>query len=59
MNNGPFKQERDINLYYPFQSRGEWSLAKFLAENLTQAQIRQFLSLHWVDRFHLNVVKYH
>ena len=59
MDNGPFKQEQDINLYYPFRSRGEWSLAKFLAENLTQAQKRQFLSLHWVDHFRLNAIKLH
>jgi hypothetical protein len=51
MDNGPYKQERDINLFYPFQSQAEWSLAKFLAENLTQAQINRFLVLPWVLSF--------
>ena len=51
MNNAPYKQERDINLFYPFQSQAEWSLAKFLAENLTQAQINRFLALPWVCFF--------
>ncbi|KAI6143658.1 hypothetical protein BKA82DRAFT_28542, partial [Pisolithus tinctorius] len=44
-------QEREINVYYPFQSRAEWSLAKFLVENLTQTQIKRFLALPW---FHDN-----
>ncbi|KAI6034859.1 hypothetical protein F5J12DRAFT_901798 [Pisolithus orientalis] len=35
-------------MYYPFQSQGEWSLAKFLAENLTQTQIKRFLALPWL-----------
>ncbi|KAI6139499.1 hypothetical protein BKA82DRAFT_3988476 [Pisolithus tinctorius] len=48
---GPLKQEREINVYYPFQSRAEWSLAKFLVENLTQTQIKRFLALPW---FHDN-----
>jgi len=51
MNSGPFKQEREINLYYPFRSRAEWSLAKFLVDNLTQAQINKFLALPWVFFF--------
>ncbi|KAI6151216.1 hypothetical protein BKA82DRAFT_4329081 [Pisolithus tinctorius] len=34
-----------------FQSQGEWSLAKFLAENLMQTQIKRFLTLPW---FHNN-----
>ncbi|KAI5995777.1 hypothetical protein F5J12DRAFT_726019, partial [Pisolithus orientalis] len=46
--NGPLKQEQEINVYYPFQSRAEWSLAKFLVENLTQTQIKRFLTLPWV-----------
>ncbi|KIK11804.1 hypothetical protein PISMIDRAFT_68816, partial [Pisolithus microcarpus 441] len=33
----------------PFQSRAEWRLGKFLAENLTQAQINAFLKLDWLD----------
>ncbi|KAI5999784.1 hypothetical protein F5J12DRAFT_906677 [Pisolithus orientalis] len=44
---GPLKQEREINVYYPFQSQAEWSLAKFLMENLTQTQIKRFLTLPW------------
>lgn len=51
MDNGPYKQERSINLFYPFCSQAEWSLAKFLVNNLTQAQINQFLALPWVHFF--------
>ena len=36
------------NTYYPFAGAAEWALAKFLAENLKQAQINQFLKLCWV-----------
>lgn len=36
------------NTYYPFAGVAEWALAKFLAENLKQAQINQFLKLRWV-----------
>jgi len=36
------------NPYYPFSGAAEWTLAKFLAENLTQAQVNRFLKLHWV-----------
>ena len=53
MNDGPFKQEQDVNPYYPFLSQGEWSLAKFLVENLTQIQIKKFLALLWVLLFYL------
>ncbi|KIM65882.1 hypothetical protein SCLCIDRAFT_94685, partial [Scleroderma citrinum Foug A] len=50
MNDGPFKQAQEINPYYPFQSRAEWSLlAKFLVGNFTQIQINQFLTLPWFD----------
>lgn len=49
INHGPFKQAQEINPYYPFRSRGEWSLAKFLVENFTQTQINQFLTLPWFN----------
>ncbi|KAG2033349.1 hypothetical protein BDR03DRAFT_935693 [Suillus americanus] len=39
--------ERDVNPWYPFDGPGEWSLAKFLVENLLQTQIEQFLKLEW------------
>ncbi|KIM66385.1 hypothetical protein SCLCIDRAFT_110592 [Scleroderma citrinum Foug A] len=42
MNNGPFKHEQEINMYYPFKSRAEWSLAKFLVDDFMQAQINRF-----------------
>jgi len=51
MNNGPFKQEQESNMYYPFKSQAEWSLAKFLVDNFTQAQINRFLALPWVCLF--------
>ncbi|KAN0101069.1 hypothetical protein V8E55_001053 [Tylopilus felleus] len=35
------------NTYYPFAGAAEWALVKFLAENLKQAQINQFLKLRW------------
>ncbi|KAG2056663.1 hypothetical protein BDR06DRAFT_981335 [Suillus hirtellus] len=38
---------QEINMYYPFHDEGEWELAKFLVENLTQAQIDKFLKLKW------------
>ncbi|KAG1836104.1 hypothetical protein F4604DRAFT_1943642 [Suillus subluteus] len=41
------QSERTVNPWYPFDGPGEWSLAKFLVENLTQTQIDQFLKLDW------------
>ncbi|KAG2086941.1 hypothetical protein BD769DRAFT_1632499 [Suillus cothurnatus] len=43
----PYEYRRKINAYYPFHDEGEWELAKFLVENLTQAQIDKFLKLKW------------
>ncbi|KAG1895057.1 uncharacterized protein F5891DRAFT_960655 [Suillus fuscotomentosus] len=42
-----YNYRREINTYYPFHDEGEWELAKFLVENLTQAQIDKFLKLKW------------
>ncbi|KAG1892914.1 uncharacterized protein F5891DRAFT_1131436 [Suillus fuscotomentosus] len=42
-----YDYRREINMYYPFHDEGEWELAKFLVENLTQAQIDKFLKLKW------------
>ncbi|KAG1800875.1 uncharacterized protein HD556DRAFT_1304861 [Suillus plorans] len=42
-----YNYRREINMYYPFHDEGEWELAKFLVENLTQAQIDKFLKLKW------------
>ncbi|KAG2356109.1 hypothetical protein BDR07DRAFT_1492312 [Suillus spraguei] len=39
--------ECNVNPWYPFDSPGEWSLAMFLVENLSQTQIEQFLKLEW------------
>ncbi|KAH8999792.1 hypothetical protein EDB86DRAFT_3063873 [Lactarius hatsudake] len=40
---------RATNLYYPFQSREEWGLARFLARSsLSQSEIDEFLKLEWV-----------
>ena len=36
------------NSYYPFAGVAEWSLAKFLAQNLTKMQITKFLKLRWI-----------
>lgn len=43
-----YEYRRKINTYYPFHDEGEWELARFLVENLTQTQIDKFLKLKWV-----------
>ena len=48
MEDDPNQKYRVHNAYYPFAGAAEWSLTKFLAENLTQAQINRFLKLRWV-----------
>lgn len=40
--------QRTVNPWYPFDGPGEWSLGRFLVENLSQTQIDQFLKLEWV-----------
>ncbi|KAH9034171.1 hypothetical protein EDB84DRAFT_1669337 [Lactarius hengduanensis] len=41
-----FAHRRAANLYYPFQSREEWGLARFLARSsLSQSEIDEFLKL--------------
>ncbi|KAI6163167.1 hypothetical protein EDD17DRAFT_1776327 [Pisolithus thermaeus] len=40
--------KRKKNPYFPFSSRDEWELGKFLYRNLTQGQINDFLKLQWV-----------
>ncbi|KAG6369428.1 hypothetical protein JVT61DRAFT_14883 [Boletus reticuloceps] len=47
MEDNPNHKHRIQNAYYPFTGAAEWTLAKFLAENLTQAQINRFLKLRW------------
>ncbi|KAG2359884.1 hypothetical protein BDR07DRAFT_1378361 [Suillus spraguei] len=44
-NDHRLQPERHVNPWYPFDGPGEWSLAKFLVENLSQTQIEQFLKL--------------
>ncbi|KAI6139186.1 hypothetical protein BKA82DRAFT_4332359 [Pisolithus tinctorius] len=44
-----YMKNRETNIHWPFQSHVEWRLGKFLAENLTQAQINTFLKLDWLD----------
>ncbi|KAG1769595.1 hypothetical protein EDD22DRAFT_977460 [Suillus occidentalis] len=39
--------QRTVNPWYPFDGPGEWSLGRFLVENLSQTQIDQFLKLEW------------
>ncbi|KAG1860754.1 hypothetical protein F4604DRAFT_1588345 [Suillus subluteus] len=48
MQSHPLQQARETNIWYPFDRPGEWSLAKFLVENLSQTQIDKFLKLDWV-----------
>ncbi|KAG1718798.1 hypothetical protein EDB19DRAFT_1978407, partial [Suillus lakei] len=47
MQDHPLQQARETNIWYPFDGPGEWSLAKFLVENLSQTQIDKFLKLDW------------
>lgn len=50
METDQYSNERITNIYYPFRSKEEWHLAKFLAESrLPQAQINQFLKLDEVQ----------
>ncbi|KAG9310720.1 hypothetical protein JVU11DRAFT_9321 [Chiua virens] len=44
-----YNENRKINMYWPFPSRDDWSLGKFLVENFTQTQINAFLQLPWFD----------
>lgn len=46
---------RTNNVFYPFGSKEEWELAKFLSTSLTQTQQDQFLKLDWVSAFNKNV----
>ena len=48
MEDDPNHKYRMHNPYYPFAGAAEWSLAKFLAQNLTKTQITEFLKLRWV-----------
>ncbi|KAG1900153.1 uncharacterized protein F5891DRAFT_1128621 [Suillus fuscotomentosus] len=47
LNPDQYEYRRKINTYYPFHDEGEWELARFLVENLTQTQIDKFLKLKW------------
>ncbi|KAG1819088.1 uncharacterized protein BJ212DRAFT_1446220 [Suillus subaureus] len=47
MQTHPLQQARETNVWYPFDGLGEWLLAKFLVENLSQMQINKFLKLDW------------
>ncbi|KAG2030394.1 hypothetical protein BDR03DRAFT_936669 [Suillus americanus] len=47
MQSHPLQEARETNVWYPFDGLGEWSLAKFLVENLYQMQIDKFLKLDW------------
>lgn len=41
--------ERSSNLYYPFQSKGEWEIASFLSQSgLSMKRIDEFLKLSLV-----------
>lgn len=42
------ERRREHVVYYPFKDKGEWELGKFLAKNLTQTAINEFLNLSWV-----------
>ncbi|KAG0696528.1 hypothetical protein DFH29DRAFT_812892 [Suillus ampliporus] len=47
MQDHPLQEARETNVWYPFDGLGEWSLVKFLVENLSQMQIDKFLKLDW------------
>lgn len=42
------ERRREHQIYYPFADEGEWSLARFLALNMTKTQVTEFLKLSWV-----------
>ena len=44
----PHKKRREHVVSYPFADEEEWELGKFLATNLTQMKINEFLKLKWV-----------
>ena len=47
-------KERQENSYYPFSSKDEWELGKFLLDNFPQSQIDTFLKLEWVHDYLLS-----
>ncbi|EGN94076.1 hypothetical protein SERLA73DRAFT_155853 [Serpula lacrymans var. lacrymans S7.3] len=47
MDTDQFAYRHRNHIYYPFQDRAEWELAKFLCECLTQTQIDRFMHLKW------------
>lgn len=49
-----YNEKREINMYWPFPNHGEWSLGKFLTENLTQTQINAYLKLAWISAVSLS-----
>ena len=47
--NDKYSDERTSNLYFPFQSKGEWEIASFLSQSgLSMKQIDEFLALDLV-----------
>ncbi|KAH7908355.1 hypothetical protein BJ138DRAFT_1012981 [Hygrophoropsis aurantiaca] len=42
-----YAQQRIANPYFPFPTRGEWELGKFMCETLTQSEMDRFLKLEW------------
>ena len=53
------ERRREHQIYYPFADEGEWSLAKFLATNLTKTQVTEFLKLPWVRILRLHCFESH
>ncbi|KAG6371059.1 hypothetical protein JVT61DRAFT_10596 [Boletus reticuloceps] len=41
------ERRHEIQIHYPFADEGEWSLAKFLALNMTKTQVARYLKLPW------------
>ena len=48
--NNTHAEERASNIYFPFQSKGEWEIASFLSSSgLSMKRIDDFLSLSMVS----------
>lgn len=49
--NDTHAEERASNIYFPFQSKGEWEIASFLSSSgLSMKRVNEFLSLSMVSK---------
>lgn len=48
LDSDPYAQQRQENMFFPFASKDEWDLARFLSETLNQTETERFLKLNFV-----------